>query len=374
MDLNNDTFLVTFGDEQDYLWALTGGPWVILDHYLIVHQWSPNFRTDSKPHLSVVSSVLFPELPVHFYHREVLFALGNLVGRTVKIEYHTKTLQRGKFARLAIELDMTKPLPTRVRLDGFWQPIVYENLPHICFKCGWIVHLVESCPKTTPVLQQAIILHPNSDAAQVPPVTDSPEPPSGYGPWMQVIRKSRKHSKKDAVNQGNQANLPSIVGTNSGRASAKSGGKGKVESQKTTAAMETKGKKDLAMGSKKGNSNSHKGKAPATERLTINGEHTENLIQEWRPVDSKEASSSKAQTKSATAHTSVQSSPSATNSQGAQLILGPNNTKIHVLSVPDLQTNLKDNTDPNSNSSSIRQCYRKKQQDQAPVPDKMIDR
>ncbi|CAI0449510.1 unnamed protein product [Linum tenue] len=204
MDLNNDTFLVTFGDEQDYLRALTGGPWVILDHYLIVHQWSPNFRTDSKPHLSVVSWVLFPELPVHFYHREVLFALGNLVGITVKIEYHTKTLQRGKFARLVIELDMTKPLPTRVALDGFWQPIVYENLPHICFDCGRIGHLVESCPKTTPVLQQAIILHPNSDAAQVPPVTDSPGPPSGYGPWMQVIRKSCKHSKKDAVNQGNQ--------------------------------------------------------------------------------------------------------------------------------------------------------------------------
>ncbi|CAI0560221.1 unnamed protein product [Linum tenue] len=57
LDLNNSTFLVNFSNEKDYLNALTGGPWVILDHYLIVHQWSHTFRTSDKPHRSVVAWV-----------------------------------------------------------------------------------------------------------------------------------------------------------------------------------------------------------------------------------------------------------------------------------------------------------------------------
>ncbi|CAL1407872.1 unnamed protein product [Linum trigynum] len=44
MDLDEDAFLTTFDNDQDYLKALTGGPWIILDHYLIVYQWSPSFR------------------------------------------------------------------------------------------------------------------------------------------------------------------------------------------------------------------------------------------------------------------------------------------------------------------------------------------
>ncbi|CAI0430012.1 unnamed protein product [Linum tenue] len=136
MDLNNNTFLVTLGDDQDYLRALAGGPWVILDHYLVVHPWSTSFRTSDKPHRSVVTWVQLPELPVHFYHREVLFALGNLIGRTVKLDYHTENLGCGKFARLGVELDMSKPLPTRIRLDGFWQPVLYENLPTFVMNVG----------------------------------------------------------------------------------------------------------------------------------------------------------------------------------------------------------------------------------------------
>ncbi|CAN1729097.1 hypothetical protein LINPERHAP1_LOCUS496 [Linum perenne] len=38
VDLDKNCFMVKFSNEQDYFKALTGGPWMILDHYLIVHQ------------------------------------------------------------------------------------------------------------------------------------------------------------------------------------------------------------------------------------------------------------------------------------------------------------------------------------------------
>ncbi|CAL1378660.1 unnamed protein product [Linum trigynum] len=197
MDLNNDTFLATFGNDQDYLKALTGGPWVILDHYLLVHQWTPAFCTSDKPYRSVVAWVQFPELPVHFYHWEILFAIGNLVGRIVKLDYHTKNLERGKFARIAIELDMSKPLPTRIRLDGAWQQVLYENLPMICYSCGRIGHMEESCPLKQPPPLLYIIAAPDQ-LQNTSPVKEWPEIPAVYGPWMQVVRKSKRHNRKPA--------------------------------------------------------------------------------------------------------------------------------------------------------------------------------
>ncbi|CAI0401224.1 unnamed protein product [Linum tenue] len=83
--------------------------------------------------------VQLPELPVQFYHREVLFALGNLIGRTIRLDYHTEQLERGKFARLAVELDLSKSLPTRIFLDNFWQGILYEIFKQFVIVVGGLV-------------------------------------------------------------------------------------------------------------------------------------------------------------------------------------------------------------------------------------------
>ncbi|CAL1377329.1 unnamed protein product [Linum trigynum] len=61
--------------------------------------------------------VRLPALKVHFYHHEALTSLGNLIGRTIKLNYHTINQQRRKFTRLAVEIDMTKPLVPRIFLD-----------------------------------------------------------------------------------------------------------------------------------------------------------------------------------------------------------------------------------------------------------------
>ncbi|CAN1170990.1 hypothetical protein LINPERHAP2_LOCUS29303 [Linum perenne] len=147
VDLDRNCFLVKFANEQDYFKALTGGPWMLLDHYLIVHQWDRSFRVADDLPKKMVVWVRFPHLPIHFYHPQVLPSLGNLLGRTIKIDFNTQRAERGKFSRIAIEIDLSEPLAPVVELDGNLQKIEYENLPDLCFECGMVGHGAQSCPK-----------------------------------------------------------------------------------------------------------------------------------------------------------------------------------------------------------------------------------
>ncbi|CAI0557987.1 unnamed protein product [Linum tenue] len=117
MDLDQDYFLVKLNNEQDYFRALTDGPWTIFDHYLAVQQWSPSFKVSDPLPRKMIVWVQFPTLKIHFYHKEILTSLGNLLGRTIRLDFHTLTLQRAKFARIAVEVDLSKPLVPRIWLD-----------------------------------------------------------------------------------------------------------------------------------------------------------------------------------------------------------------------------------------------------------------
>ncbi|CAN0915195.1 hypothetical protein LINGRAHAP2_LOCUS28987 [Linum grandiflorum] len=114
VDLESEVFLAIFEDPADYFHALTGGPWTILDHYKMV-VW-----------------VRFPRLPYHYYHCDVLNGLGDLIGKTIRLDNRTRNSARGKFARIAVEIDLSVPAPKCVFVDGFWQVVEYENLPSFC--------------------------------------------------------------------------------------------------------------------------------------------------------------------------------------------------------------------------------------------------
>ncbi|KAJ1410052.1 hypothetical protein SESBI_22287 [Sesbania bispinosa] len=43
IDLENDYFLVRFGNLDDLNHVLENGPWMIMDHYLVIQKWCPEF-------------------------------------------------------------------------------------------------------------------------------------------------------------------------------------------------------------------------------------------------------------------------------------------------------------------------------------------
>ncbi|CAN1797716.1 hypothetical protein LINPERHAP1_LOCUS21394 [Linum perenne] len=145
----------------------------------------------------MVAWVRFPHLPIQFYHAQVLTSLGNLIGKTVKIDFNTQRAERGKFARIAIEIDLNEPLLSNVLLDGVIQNVEYENMPALCFGYGRIrheakgyPHLLDGAPTIAAVDTTAI--GPTTEV----PSTGTASTSDGYNPWMLVSRKQRRSSKE----------------------------------------------------------------------------------------------------------------------------------------------------------------------------------
>ncbi|XP_050217715.1 uncharacterized protein LOC126668568 [Mercurialis annua] len=207
VDLDNNFFLVRFYSMEDYINALSGGPWVLFGHYLTVQPWSPEFSSDKINATSVTAWVRFPGLPIQYYHNNVLKAIAKTLGKVIKIDFNTEARERGKFARLAINLDLTKPLCSRILLDGRLQKVEYEGLPIICFNCGRYGHRENLC--THKNLVEGVSDSPMTE--QVPAASDPvSEPPlvvesPPFGPWMQVVNRRRKPDIP-ANNQGNNGN------------------------------------------------------------------------------------------------------------------------------------------------------------------------
>ncbi|KAJ4828043.1 hypothetical protein Tsubulata_030269 [Turnera subulata] len=146
IDLDHNYFLVKLADGDDYMRALTGGPWVVFDHYLTVEPWQPNFDPASHKVTSVVAWIRVPRLSTELYQLAILKKIGNRIGQFLRVDYSTQKTERGCFAKAAVELGLSHPLQTETCVDGVWYTIKYESLPNVCFECGRAGHDMSHCP------------------------------------------------------------------------------------------------------------------------------------------------------------------------------------------------------------------------------------
>lgn len=90
IDLDNDFYLVKMAKEPDYEFALTGGPWVIADHYLAVRPWSPNFVLDEAAIYKIAAWLRFPGLSIEYFNPDFLEKkLGVHFGRVLRVDATT---------------------------------------------------------------------------------------------------------------------------------------------------------------------------------------------------------------------------------------------------------------------------------------------
>lgn len=127
-----------------------GGPWMVADHYLTVRTWHPNFDPFEASIDKVAVWVRLPDLAMEYYDSAVLWKIGDRIGKTLKVDRATSGGLRGNFARICVEVDLTKPLLAKIKLRRRILRIMYEGLHLICFQCGQYGHKQEICSHTPP--------------------------------------------------------------------------------------------------------------------------------------------------------------------------------------------------------------------------------
>lgn len=66
--------------------------------------------------------------------------VGNSIGKIVKVDNTNLEVSRGCFARIYMEIDLSKPLIPMVHILGYNQQVDYAGLHQICFDRGQYAH------------------------------------------------------------------------------------------------------------------------------------------------------------------------------------------------------------------------------------------
>ncbi|CAN1132975.1 hypothetical protein LINPERHAP2_LOCUS7379 [Linum perenne] len=188
-DLANNFFLVRFSEAVDYHRAAFDGPWKIYDYYLAVSRWNPSFN-EEEPIKKILTWVRLPKLPIHYFNQVAVSMIGNFIGRTVRLDLATSKGARARYARLCVEVDLSKPLLGKYIIEDRVHLIEYESLEDICFGCGFYGHKLGSCTLnlTDPPPEKIGI---ETAIPVEPPTSEATE-----GSWMTVQRRQKKKGPK----------------------------------------------------------------------------------------------------------------------------------------------------------------------------------
>jgi hypothetical protein len=212
IDLGYEYFLVYFTNEEDYTKALEDGPWLIYDHYLIAREWTPNFHPNNATIEKAAVWVRISGLPIEYYDAKILNYIGNRIGETVKVDRNTLFQERGKYARVCVEVDLNKPLLAMFELKGEVYKVEYEGLHMLCRSCGKFGHYVEGCPDKLVSNTSRTNTHQDSVSVNEKGQTaNGKEKNEGEGPWVVVQkprrpRKTKEGNNKEAMAAGSARN------------------------------------------------------------------------------------------------------------------------------------------------------------------------
>lgn len=90
IDLGYGYYVAKFANSDDRTKVMTGGPWKIMDHYLTVQRWKPNFRPSEAVVPSTAVWIHLPEFPLEFFKESIiLLDTANQIGKPLRLDTTT---------------------------------------------------------------------------------------------------------------------------------------------------------------------------------------------------------------------------------------------------------------------------------------------
>ncbi|MFQ6667999.1 hypothetical protein Gotur_033834 [Gossypium turneri] len=118
-------------------------------------------------------------LPSHLYKKQILWEIRGMIGKVTKLDFNTDSQARGRYARMALYVNLEKPLTSKILINGYLQKIEYENLPVICFSCGRYGYSKENCPNVVHTSEPVKETEPKVVMSKSTAIGDG-----DYGPWI----------------------------------------------------------------------------------------------------------------------------------------------------------------------------------------------
>ncbi|KAK4272616.1 hypothetical protein QN277_021145 [Acacia crassicarpa] len=217
INIGHGYFVVKFSNKEDYMLALTGAPWMIYDHYLIVRPWEPQFNSGKAKVDKAAVWIRLPRIFLEYYDKEALSFIGDRIGETVKVDINTSCQLRGHYARLCVVVDLSKRLMSGFTLDGENYYIEYKGLHMLCTECGIYGHRQESCPeknkknKEQSAMALQITHHGGSSSSEQERVVKDGK----SGECWKVVQKHRR-PRKDTPAKSKEKQVDGVKDTSTG--------------------------------------------------------------------------------------------------------------------------------------------------------------
>ncbi|XP_028778406.1 uncharacterized protein LOC114734927 [Neltuma alba] len=196
IDLPNNYYVVRFKNPEmwgdQYKRVLFEGPWIVGQHSVLVQRWSPYFDPFNNPLGRVATWVRIPHIPLLCYTKNFIWRLGDMIGKTLKVDMNTianledkeARVERGRYARICVEIDLQKKLIPRIISASALFNVEYEGLGLICFQCGRYGHRKEVCPwkKSAEKVESQQGGSPSSPPPKMSPAKSLPAEEDQFGP------------------------------------------------------------------------------------------------------------------------------------------------------------------------------------------------
>ncbi|XP_058776403.1 uncharacterized protein LOC131650721 [Vicia villosa] len=142
---NEGYFIIRFNSKSDRDMVLVRGLYTIHRKPMFLHEWKADFKMLDDMIRTLPLWVMFPQLPLMFWGEKSIGKISSALGKPLMTDECTAKKLRVSYARVLIEIDVTKELPQYINIREpsgvlLRQDVEYEWRPQFCTKCNKVGH------------------------------------------------------------------------------------------------------------------------------------------------------------------------------------------------------------------------------------------
>ncbi|KAH0711988.1 hypothetical protein KY289_007947 [Solanum tuberosum] len=138
-------FVVRFANKEERDKVLCSGPHHLLRRHVIMKPWVPKFNFKEETLTTIPLWIKLSNLPLNYWNSIVLSKIGSSLGKPLYADECTTQVSRISFARILVEIDVTRPLAKVIKIQDtkgrvVEQKVWYEWKPIFFQKCLQVGH------------------------------------------------------------------------------------------------------------------------------------------------------------------------------------------------------------------------------------------